>query len=390
MFYAKRITSIVCFSISVLIINIFAEKSESNIEGIKKVNETNRPQEPRPPYPYKEEEVTYQNGLTNLTLSGTLTIPYPQELYPVVILISGMGPNDRNYTMLGHKLFLLLADYLTRQGIAVLRFDKRGVGKSTGKFDTTLTSEDFASDVLAGVQYLKTRKEIKSNQIGLIGHSEGGLIASIVAAKSNDIAFLVLMAGAVATSTDNIIEQTGMQLHADGATNEMIALDSKIRKQLLSILKQEANYDVAEKQLHSAIAKYLEELTVDQKNEATKLLFAINGLNFEHMLKLFNSSWYRYFLGYNPITVFKKVKAPVLAINGDLDFITSSKITLPIIEQALKNADNKNYTTLELPKLNHWFQTCKTGSISEYGVIEETISPVALNIMAEWVLKLVN
>ncbi|MFC1841541.1 alpha/beta hydrolase family protein [Candidatus Dependentiae bacterium] len=354
------------------------------------VEQPRRPQEPQTPYPYLQEDVTYENKASGITLAGILTLPSTNGKFPAVVLISGMGPNDRDYTMLGHKLFLVLADYLTRQGIAVLRFDKRGAGKSTGTFDLTLTSKDFASDVLAGVAYLKTRKEIDTQKIGLIGHSEGGMIASMIASmdadKSSDISFVVLLAPAVATTVDDVIAHTSMQLRADGATEKMIALDSKMRKKLLETVKQEENYDIAEKRLREIIATYLKDLPEEQKKESEMLAFAITEANSDGMIAMFNSPWYRYFLTHDPVAGLKQITIPVLAINGDLDFISSAKIVSPLIAQALKQAENKDYEIVALPNLNHWFQTCKTGAMAEYGAIEETMSPSVLQMISEWIL----
>lgn len=349
----------------------------------------NRPQEPKPPYPYKEEEVSYKNRKENITLSATLTIPDTEDInHPVVILIHGMGPMDRDYTMLGHKLFLLLSDHLTRQGIAVLRYDKRGVGASTGKFDLTVTSDQLANDVFAAVEYLKDKKDYK--KIGLIGHSEGGMIAPMVNLKSNDVSFIVLMAAVVTTSIDNIVEQSSMQLKADGATEKIIEADKALRKLLLTIVKIEKNNIIAKKEIKKAIADYWEKLPELQKAESNSFLFAIKESNADQITEMFVSPWYRYLLNHDPASLLSQIRIPLLAINGNLDFITSSKISLPIITEALEAAKNKNYTVQVLPNLNHWFQTCKTGSMMEYGQIEETMSPLALNTMSEWILKTTN
>lgn len=377
MFYAKCI-AILFFCVGLLA--TYAKESEFKIERIKTMSnqyKLNKAQEL-----YNQEEISYENKQAGVTLAGTLTLPKLKAPFSAIFLISGKGPNDRDYTMLGHKLFLVLADYLTRQGFAVLRIDKRGVSKSTGTFSVDLTSQDFANDILAGIEYLKNRKDIK--QIGLIGHSEGGLIASIVASKSKDVNSVVLMAGVAATSIDSIIEQVAMQLKADGATESTINLDSTARRKLLEIIKQEANYSKAEQELSKVIEQYLSSMPEAQKNESEKLLFAINSKNAQSVIAMFNSPWYRYFLNFDLATVLEQIKVPVLAINGNLDFITASKINLPIIEQALKKAGNQNCKTIELPKLNHWLQTCKTGSISEYGATEETISPIALKTISDW------
>lgn len=339
---------------------------------------------------YTQEEVYFENKNNNIVLSGTLTLPDKKAPFPAVILISGMGPNDRDYTMADHKLFLVLADYLTRHGIAVLRYDKRGVGKSTGTFNTSLTSKDFANDVLAAIGYIKKRKEIDPKKIGLIGHSEGGMIAPMVAEKSTDIAFIILLAGALATSIDSNIAHVSMQLRADGATEDMIAIDQKIRRMLLEIIMHEDDHAIAAEKLHQAIENYLNNLTQVQVHETEKLPFAIKKTNAEDIIAIFNSPWYRYFLSYNPISTLQKITIPVLAINGDRDFISSPDIILPIVSQALQKASNTNYKIIKLPNLNHWLQTCKTGALAEYGTSEETMAPQVLQIITQWIKDQTN
>lgn len=348
---------------------------------------TKRPQYSEIKKMNKNEEVNFVNKAAGITLAGTLTIPQSDKPVPAVLLISGMGPNDRDYTMFsGHKLFAVLAEHLVHHGIAVLRYDKRGVGKSTGTFDTNLTSKDLAGDALAGIAYLKTRPEINVGQIGLIGHSEGGLIASMIAAQSPDIAFVILMAAAVATSIDNVVEHLALQLRADGASEQFVALDGVMHKQVLAIAVRETDHDKAAQQMHAVITQYLQTLPEAQRLESEKLLFAINKSNVDDSIAMFNSPWYRYYLTCDPVAVLKKIKVPVLVLNGTLDFIASSRIVLPLIEQALRAAENRDYTTLELPQLNHWLQTCKTGALAEYGSTKEAISPIALNAMSEWIV----
>jgi pimeloyl-ACP methyl ester carboxylesterase len=297
-----------------------------------------------------------------------------------------MGPNDRDYNTCGHKLFLALADHLTNRGIAVLRVDKRGVGKSTGTLDFTVTSKDLAGDVLAGVEYLKSRNDINPGQIGLIGHSEGGMIAMMVTAQSKDVAFMVSMAGATATSIDDVIEATELQLRADGASEMMIAQDRKIRAKLLATVTQEMNSDVTERLLREIFEVYWAELPETLKNESGKLLFAFTQDNAAEMIAMFNSPWYRFFFSHRPIDTLKQIKVPVLAINGTLDWITLSK-TLSVISKTLEQSGNRDYKTVELPNLNHQFRTCKTGSLAEYMTSGEAMAPEALNVISDWILE---
>ncbi len=335
-----------------------------------------RPQEPQPPFPYTEEEVSYENKSASVTLAGTLTLPKSPGPFPAVLLITGSGPQDRNEALMGHKPFLVLADHLTRQGIAVLRVDDRGIGKSTGKFGTA-TSEDFASDVLAGVEYLKTRREINLAQIGLIGHSEGGLIAPMVAVKSKDVAFIVLMAGPGTTGEEILYAQGALIARAAGADEASLAASRKLQAMMFSIMKQEKDPAVAEQKLREIVQT---QLTEQQKQAAGTTQSAI-----EAQIKTLNTPWFRYFLTYDPYPTLRQVKIPVLALNGELDLQVPPKENLAAINRALQEAGNRDFKISELPKLNHLFQTCQTGAPTEYAKIEETISPVALKLMSDWI-----
>ena len=329
--------------------------------GIKKVEAPKRSQEPKKPYPYIEEGVLFAN------LAGTLTLPSSKGPFPAVILIAGAGPSDRDATILGHKPFWILADYLTRQGIAVLRFDKRGCGKSSGNFNTA-TTQDFADDVLAGIEYLKSRKEINVNQIGLIGHSEGGVIAPAVAVMSQDVAYIVLMAAFGISGEEVLHGWDASVARSNGASQEKIDLDRQHKAECFAVLKNEANFETAAYQLRKLIKVQLD--------DSDAIEAEIN-----HM----NTPWFRMFLTWDPTVHLSQVRIPVLALNGELDQQISSKENLPVISKALEKSGNKNFAIVELPKLNHLFQTCHNGSFSEYAKIEETISPVVLHLISDWI-----
>lgn len=336
-------------------------------------------------YRYNSYDVNFKNKSDGITLAGTLTIPQANRPVPAVLLVSGMGPNDRDYTMMGHKLFLVLADYLTQQGIAVLRYDKRGVGKSTGTYNYAFTSADFARDAHAGIEFLSNQSDIDSTRIGIIGHSEGGIIAAMVAAQLPTIAFAILLAAPVSTCIETILMQVSKQLQADQASGQVIAANQELYSTLLTIAKEETNTQAAEAYMHTMIANYLHGLSQEQLFESKKLHFAITPENADGMVSMFNSAWYRFFLNYDPTLSLKNLKMPILALNGDHDWITLSHIVLPIIDQSLKTACNKDYTVLEVKNANHWLQTCKTGALIEYGSIQETISDEVLNIIAQWI-----
>jgi pimeloyl-ACP methyl ester carboxylesterase len=331
--------------------------------------ELRRPQNPVKPYPYREEDVTYANKAAGNTLAATLTIPPGKGPFPAVLLIVGSGPHDRDESLLGHKPFLVLSDYLTRKGIVVLRADKRGVGKSTGDL-ATATTADFASDAEAGIAFLKTRSEVDPHKIGLIGHSEGGVIAPMVAARNPDVAFIVMMAGSGVPGDQIIVEQVRLLAKAAGASKEKAAESAAKEQEILTLIEKEKDDAVVEKTLH-------EKLAADGMSDA----------QISASIRALMSPWYRYFLSYDPALALRKDSCPVLAINGSLDLQVPPDLNLPAIKKALEEGGNKHYEVDELPGLNHLFQTAKAGSPSEYGAIEETISPVALDKMASWILK---
>jgi len=274
-----------------------------------------------------------------------------------------------------------LADYLTRKGIAVLRVDDRGVGGSTGNLLES-TGEDFAVDVLTGVNYLKSRKEVNPKKIGLIGHSEGGDIAPIAAVRSSDVAFIVLMAGTGLTGEEIMYLQSDLILKTVGASDKVLAMQRTSSEQIFEILKQEKDNTVAEKKIRKIMTDFLAKLSKEEKEA-----LGASEATIEIQLKMLLSQWFRFFLSYEPKPVLTKVKCPVLAINGQLDLQVPPKENLSAIEEALKTGGNTKYTILELPKHNHLFQRAQIGTISEYAKIEETISPIALKAITQWILK---
>ena len=298
-----------------------------------------------------------------------------------MLLISGSGSQDRNSTVFGHRPFLVLADYLTRRGIAVLRVDDRGIG-GTDIGSPTVTSENFAGDVLAGVEFLKTRREINPKRIGLIGHSEGGMIAPMVAARSADVAFLVLMAGIGQNGDEAIYSQTELLLKTDGVSPEIIKFSNAVYKSIFAILKTEKDDKIAQQKIRETLEKQKSAL-----NDEQKLEFAPIETNIKAQTPMYTSQWFRYFINYNPRPTLEKIKVPVLAVNGENDLQTAPKENLSLIEAGLKAGGNKDVTIVSFPKLNHLFQTSRKGAIAEYTQIEETISPAVLETIANWILK---
>jgi pimeloyl-ACP methyl ester carboxylesterase len=331
----------------------------------------NRPQTPVKPYPYREEEVVFDNPSAHVRLAGTLTLPRGEGPFPVVVLIAGSGPNTRNEPIFGHQIFLVLADHLTRQGVAVLRYDKRGTGASTGDY-AQATTLDFADDVQAGMAYLKSRKDIDPRHIGLIGHSEGGLIAPMVAARDPSTAFIVMMAGPGVNGADILMEQGRLISKAMGMDEGKIEKTSAVRAQMIAIVRAEKDSAKAAAKLRLALAQ-----TAKAQGEPDSVVDA--------QISVINSEWFRFFFDYDPASALSKVRCPVLAINGSLDLQVPPAQNLPAIRAAL--AGDRDVEIDELPGLNHLFQTAKTGSLAEYAASEETIAPLAMDVMTHWILK---
>ncbi|PYP92701.1 MAG: alpha/beta hydrolase [Candidatus Angelobacter sp. Gp1-AA117] len=330
-----------------------------------------RPQDPVKPYPYREEEVRYKNPSAGNDLAATFTIPMGQGPFPAVILLTGSGPQDRDESLLGHKPFLVLSDYLTRRGIAVLRADDRGVGKSTGDFNTA-TSADFATDAEAGIAFLKTRPEVDRKKIGLVGHSEGGIIAPMVAARNRDVAFIVLMAGSGVRGDQIMVAQSQLISESSGLGHEQAEKNAAKEGEILALVVQEKDNAVLEKKVREKLAGAMPEAALGA--EIQKL----------------NSPWLRYFISYDPAMSLRKVRCPVLALNGSKDMQVPSRQNLPTIRKALEEGGNKNIEVIEFPGLNHLFQTANTGAPSEYAQIDETIAPVVLDKIAAWIRKVTS
>src|ERR1035437_4995388 len=350
----------------------------------KRASELPRPQEPQKPYPYRAEEVRYENKAGGVTLAGTLTIPTGQGSFPAALLISGSGPQDSAESLFGHKPFLVLADYLTRMGIAVLRVDDRGVGGSTGQTRTS-TSEDLAGDVEAGVAFLKTRPEVDPAKIGLIGHSEGGIIAPMVAAQSAEIAYVVLMAGPGLPGEEILILQGALVAKAEGKSDDQIAENRELQERIFEIIRSEKDPQAAEARMRLTIKDGLTRLSAVDKEAASVTVEFV-----EAQVQAVQSPWFRFFLTYDPRPALRKVKCPVLALNGEKDLQVPARENLAAIEGALKVGRNPRMTVKELPKLNHLFQTSETGRISEYARNEETIAPIALELIGSWIKEQVE
>ncbi|PSL33911.1 alpha/beta hydrolase family protein [Dyadobacter jiangsuensis] len=335
-------------------------------------------QEPVPPFPYYSEVVTFQNTEAGISLSGTLTLPDKKGSYPAVILITGSGPQDRDETVFSHKPFLIIADYLTRQGFAVLRYDDRGTGKSTGDFSTA-TSKDFATDAESAITYLKSRNEIIPNKIGLAGHSEGGLVAAIAASQSKDVRFVISLAGPGAIGHEIMALQMELIARAGGVDKAGIAFIHQLNSEALEILQNSP--DTAA--LRTNLTAFIQPKLKDYPSQMLPPGITAEQF-FKNQINAMCGPWYQFLYNIDPGHYFQKVTCPVLALNGSKDLQVDARQNLPAISKALKEGGNLNVTIKELPNLNHLFQESKTGHPSEYAGIEETFSPKALAIMSDW------
>jgi alpha/beta superfamily hydrolase len=350
---------------------------------IKEETSQVRPQDPVKPYSYKSKEVFFINEkANNIKLAGTLTLPENVENPPVVILISGSGPQNRDSEIkaYNHRPFLVLSDYLTKNGIAVLRYDDRGVATSEGT-QKGATSADFATDVEAAVNYLKTRKDINTSQIGLVGHSEGGFIAPMVASKRKDVAFIVLLAGTGVDGPTILQTQSRRANELNGAPIEVLDFNETIAKGMHEIVKKETDKEVVKTKIEEYLTNFKKE---NSDNPFTK---SLTDQLIKQQIKGLSSNWITYFIRTNPDQFLSKVTCPVLALNGDRDYQVLSKLNLDGIKISLEKAKNKDVTIMELKGLNHLFQTSTTGKPSEYKEIEETMSPIAMKIVSDWIHK---
>lgn len=342
-----------------------------------------RPQEPKPPVPYESEEVRFPNDEAGINLAGTFTKPEGSGPFPAVALVTGSGPQDRNEELLGHKPFLVLADHLTRSGIAVLRYDDRGVGESSGDF-ASATTREFASDALAAVSWLRSRPDVRADAIGLLGHSEGGLVAPMAAVETADIAFLVLLAAPGLDGRDIVLLQSTLIGRAEGIDASRLEANSKRQAAYFDIVENESDPAQAASSLKALMTADLAAMSDAERAEGGLTGDDTDAL-IDRQVAQVNSPWFRYFLSYDPLPALRKVTVPVLALNGTLDLQVPWQENLDAIDGALREAGNGDVTVLPLEGLNHLFQTATTGSPTEYGQIEETMAPRALDAISSWI-----
>ncbi|MGL2965418.1 alpha/beta hydrolase family protein [Flavobacterium sp. XGLA_31] len=340
--------------------------------------EMKRPQEPKAPFDYNSEDITFVNPKDANTLAGTLTTPKNKKNFPVAILITGSGAENRNSEIFGHKPFWVIADDFAKKGIGVLRLDDRGVGGSS-KGVKEDTSENFAGDINAAVEYLAAKGYTK---IGLIGHSEGGMIAPMVAVQNKKVSFVISMAGPGIPVEDLLLLQSTAIAKAEGATDDDLKISNGMNKKLYGFVKNYSGNDL-KTDIKTVIAEEFKKFPKNQLPPEDKMPDLIN----QQAMELTNP-WFVYFIKYNPDAYWSKLKIPVLAINGTKDLQVLATENLAGIKKSLEKAGNKKFAVQSFDGLNHLFQTANTGSVSEYATIEETISPKVLDAMSSWILKL--
>lgn len=332
---------------------------------------------------YYSENVTFTNEKENFTLAGTLTLPAKEGKFPAVVLVSGSGLQNRDEEIMGHKPFLVIADYLTRNGIAVLRYDDRSVGKSQGDASQA-TTENYADDAESALKYLLSRTEIDQTKTGLMGHSEGGIIVSMIAAKLDNVSFAVLLASPGIQGKDVLLMQSELIAKSQGMHDSIVEQSQETNKKIYEIVCTVDDANRREIQITEVMQQYLQELPVGMKGgKMDEIIIA-------ESVKQLNNPWISYFLRYNPATALEKVKCPLLAVNGSKDLQVPADVNLDAINKALEKGGNSNFSVIEFEGLNHLFQECNTGSPMEYATIKQTFSPKALEEILNWINNTIN
>lgn len=339
----------------------------------------NRPQHPEEPFPYVSKDVYFSNEAADITLAGTFTLPSEEGVFPAVVLVTGSGGQDRNEELMGHKPFLVLSDHLTRAGIAVLRYDDRGIAESEGDFHSA-TTYDLATDALSAVNWLKSQPQV--GKIGIIGHSEGGIIAPIAASRSEDVDFIVLLAGTGIPSDELLIKQSELIMRAMGTPEDQISQTKAFNRKIYDMILTTMDEDEIRARLDLLVEEAMADTTISIVQDMTAAEVK------ESMASQLIGPWMLTFMRLDPRVYLEQVKVPVLALNGSRDLQVPALENLDGIAKALLKGGNTRFRIIEYYGLNHLFQFSETGSPSEYGSIEETFNPVVMKDIAEWVLGL--
>lgn len=360
------------------------------LKRVKEVSTPKRPQTPQPPFPYNNEEVVYFNKDKSIQYGATITIPQGKGPFPAVLLITGSGQQNRDEEILGHKPFAVIADFLTRKGYIVLRVDDRGKGQTTGDL-TNATTRDFANDAEISLDYLKSRKEVDPHKIGLIGHSEGGAIAEMIAAERKDIDFIILLAGPGVPIIQLMTEQNIAVHESAGWSKEYANQFATLYKSLITVIAHAQTQEEARSSATAAVSDWIAKTpapivtaTTAIKDDQSKERFV------NQWVQEIGRPWLKYFINYNPDPYLRQISAKVLALNGDKDIQVLSKSNLAGLEASLKKSKSKLYEVKEIKGVNHLFQLCNTCTVAEYGQLEETFSPEVLAVIAAWMNKAVS
>jgi pimeloyl-ACP methyl ester carboxylesterase len=345
-----------------------------------------RPQEPSPPLAYETEEVSFGNAAAGVELAGTVTVPVGDGPFPGVVLVSGAGAQDRDGTMFGHRPMLVLADHLTRSGVAVLRFDDRGVGGSGGDFGM-LTPEGLATDVEAGTAFLAARPSVDPHGVGVAGHSDGALAAAIAARHSIDIAFLIMLAGPGVPGSETAADQAARLARAGGAPDSIVEMNRRLYGELAGITARTAPEDDPDEQLRSAARSAFAELSPELRQRA---FGGASEQVVDQLARGFGSPWTRFTVRHDPRRTLEEIRVPVLAIAGEKDLQLPAALHLSAIEGALETGGNPDVTVRSIPGLNHFLQEADSGSPTEFARLAQTISPVVLELMSGWINELVR
>lgn len=358
-----------------------------NLKKVNSVVEKIRPQTPVPPFPYKTEDLVYTNNDKSITYGATITLPVGEGPFPAAILLTGSGQQNRDEEIMGHKPFAIIADHLTRKGMIVLRVDDRGMGQTTGDVFSA-TTRDYANDALVSLNYLLSRKEVDKSKVGLIGHSEGGMIAQIIGAERKDVSFIVMLAAPgentlklMSDQNEAILKKAGLPAvyisAYQGLYNEVLAtILATDKTKAVERVKEVVDYWIAKTDGNIVAA------TTGIKDEKSKGAFVTR------FVSQLNNPWFRYFLSYDPGSNIKKISAKVLAVNGGSDIQVLSKQNLAGIESALKKSSSEYYEIKEFPGLNHLFQECKACTVAEYDELEQSVSPALLDYISLWMKKI--
>lgn len=353
--------------------NIPLSLGKAEIEGPK------RPQTPVAPFPYTEEEVSFLSPNPNVTLFGTLTIPEGDGPFPAVILVTGSGPQDRDETIAGHRPFHVIADVLSRQGIAVLRYDERGIGESEGEFSTA-TSADFADDAEAALNFLASVDNIIAENTGIIGHSEGALIAPMVASRRPETGFIIMLAGPSIPGREVLNGQSALILGKMGIPGNTVDKMLPLRQNVHEILRANPSDSVFTAKLQQQADTLLSAF-----NSTEKQMLGLNEENLVEQFSIMATPWFRYFLEYDPYPALQATTCPILALNGDLDVQVLADPNLTKLEALFEQSGHPSSKAVLLEGLNHLFQPAETGLPLEYPSIEITFDPATLELIVGWI-----